>query len=317
MANTVSNPDQKRQCLQNALAVNPANVLARQALARLKPKPIQQPTPVEAARIFQDQTVLGQEDSPKSIDESSDEQPVPDNLELKGQFDLTADQPQAEIDELEDDILPPPIDADVDQEADQDNLSIRKQLGLPAEADLSYPVYPTDLWEYIDDLPYMPSRKDYDQLCERSKLHPGGEKRVKIWEYFFQINPDDVGKPQQEEIRRLENELQRLNYRFDTLRLPEERNVATLTETIESYKGSEEGVGEIPDKIKALKKKINKRWSEFSSHGFKVIIVALGVGGLFSIITLLFYYSTINPGIPDPGNFFRALFVLMVSQGWR
>lgn len=306
MANTVSNPDQKRLCLQNALAINPVNALARQALARLEPIPAKRSTPVEAARIFQDQTILDQRGSRKSVDESSDEGATQDGLEMKDQFDLPADQTQAEIDEFEDDILLHPIDADVDQEADQDNLSIRKLLGLPAEVDLSYPIYPTDLWEYIDDLPYMPSHKDYDQLCERSKIFPEAEKRVKIWEYFFRIEPDDVGKPQQEEIKRLENDLQKLNYRFDTLRLPEERNVTNLAGTLESYKKLAEGGGEIPEKIKEIEKKINKMWSKFSSYGFKVITIGLGAGGLLSILLLLGIYFA-SSQIPDPMAFFQQL----------
>ena len=59
-----------------------------------------------------------------------------------------------------------------------------------------YQKYPRDLWDYIKDLPYMPSRAD------RERLFLDGEKRerVKLWDYFFRIKPEDVGKPQREEI---------------------------------------------------------------------------------------------------------------------
>ena len=64
-----------------------------------------------------------------------------------------------------------------------------------------YP-FSTDLWQYLDDLPYMPSRVDRDALIEA-----GEERRTQIWDYFFRIRPEDVGIPQREEIQAVRNDL--------------------------------------------------------------------------------------------------------------
>lgn len=50
-------------------------------------------------------------------------------------------------------------------------------------------------------MPYMPSRAD------RDKLNKEDPARVQVWDYFFQINPNDVGKPQKEEIEQTEKNI--------------------------------------------------------------------------------------------------------------
>jgi hypothetical protein len=59
-----------------------------------------------------------------------------------------------------------------------------------------YKIYPRDIWDYIKDLPYMPSRADREKLFWDEKKR----ERIKLWDYFFRIKPEDVGKPQREEI---------------------------------------------------------------------------------------------------------------------
>lgn len=59
-----------------------------------------------------------------------------------------------------------------------------------------YKNYSRDIWEYIKDLPYMPSRADRDRLFQDENKR----ERVKLWDYFFRIRPEDIGKPQREEI---------------------------------------------------------------------------------------------------------------------
>lgn len=80
-----------------------------------------------------------------------------------------------------------------------------------------YKEYPKDIWDYLNDMPYMPSRLDRDQLSKA-----GEYKRVHIWDYFFQINPYDVGKPQKREIaeidKRLDEEINRYNNRQKEIR---------------------------------------------------------------------------------------------------
>ena len=68
---------------------------------------------------------------------------------------------------------------------------------------LEYKVYSSDIWEYLNDMPYMPSRRDRDELLEL-----GDEIRVRIWDYFFRIKPEDVGKPQKKEIEEINIRLQ-------------------------------------------------------------------------------------------------------------
>lgn len=62
--------------------------------------------------------------------------------------------------------------------------------------------YSTDLWDYLGDMPYMPSRHDRDQLVQKKDF-----KRVQIWDYFFRIRLEDVGKPQRGEISEIETRL--------------------------------------------------------------------------------------------------------------
>lgn len=59
-----------------------------------------------------------------------------------------------------------------------------------------YRSYSRDIWDYIKDLPYMPSREDRERLFRDETKR----ERVKLWDYFFRIRPEDVGKPQREEI---------------------------------------------------------------------------------------------------------------------
>lgn len=62
-----------------------------------------------------------------------------------------------------------------------------------------YKIYSIDVWDYLNDMPYMPSRNDRDRLIQKGDL-----KRVHIWDYFFRIKPQDLGKPQKKEISEIE-----------------------------------------------------------------------------------------------------------------
>ncbi len=59
-----------------------------------------------------------------------------------------------------------------------------------------YRAYSRDIWDYVKDLSYMPSRADRERLF----LDEEKRERVKLWDYFFRIKPEDVGKPQRREI---------------------------------------------------------------------------------------------------------------------
>ena len=65
---------------------------------------------------------------------------------------------------------------------------------------MSSTTYSTDIWDYLGDMPYVPSRRDRDELRALTANNPKHEKRIHIWDYFFHIRPADVGKPQLQEI---------------------------------------------------------------------------------------------------------------------
>lgn len=67
--------------------------------------------------------------------------------------------------------------------------------------------FPKDLWDYLEDMPYMPDRADRDKLIKQEE----DGKHVQIWDYFFRINPDDVGKPQRYCIGLLKKYLQTID----------------------------------------------------------------------------------------------------------
>jgi hypothetical protein len=68
---------------------------------------------------------------------------------------------------------------------------------------MSFHPFSADLWDYLEDLSYMPSRADRDAL-----VASGDERRIQIWDYFFQVRPEDVGKPQRAEIQAVRADLE-------------------------------------------------------------------------------------------------------------
>jgi len=63
--------------------------------------------------------------------------------------------------------------------------------------------YSKDVWDYLGDMPNLPSRRDRDELIALAANNSKHEKRVQIWDYFFHIRAEDVGKPQLQEIETL------------------------------------------------------------------------------------------------------------------
>ncbi|RLD03124.1 MAG: hypothetical protein DRI32_07825 [Chloroflexi bacterium] len=67
-----------------------------------------------------------------------------------------------------------------------------------------YEKYSRNIWDYIEELSYMPSRKDREKLFrDKSK-----RERMKFWDYFFRIKPKDVGKPQRKEFLKIKKKIQ-------------------------------------------------------------------------------------------------------------
>jgi hypothetical protein len=69
--------------------------------------------------------------------------------------------------------------------------------------------YSVDLWHYLPDMEsYMPPVEDRELVLRRSAV-PGQEHRVRIWDYFFRPQPEDVGKPVRNEMAQLEADISR------------------------------------------------------------------------------------------------------------
>lgn len=125
-----------------------------------------------------------------------------------------------------------------------------------------YRVYSRDLWDYLGDMSYMPSRADRDKL-----LNSDDPNRVQIWDFFFQVNPDDVGLPQKQEINNIERNI-----------LDE---IARYTETQKDIKES----------IKKLKRIL--LWKRVKNFLYGVACIVL------SVVTLQ-YFSENNIGNYSP-----------------
>lgn len=86
-----------------------------------------------------------------------------------------------------------------------------------------YQKYSRDIWDYIKDLPYMPSRSDREKLFLDEKRR----ERVQLWDYFFRIKPEDVGKPQREEISSIIKEIR------ESVEKCQQRDIEILEKIIE------------------------------------------------------------------------------------
>jgi hypothetical protein len=63
--------------------------------------------------------------------------------------------------------------------------------------------HPTSIWDYLGDMPYMPSKRDRERI-EKLADERDQKQRVQIWDYFFRPRPEDVGKPVFEELTELQ-----------------------------------------------------------------------------------------------------------------
>ncbi|HEX7679727.1 MAG TPA: hypothetical protein VF713_16470, partial [Thermoanaerobaculia bacterium] len=64
----------------------------------------------------------------------------------------------------------------------------------------TFPPYSTSLWDYLGDMPYMPSAGDRELLKKKADANPAHARRVQIWDYFFRPEREDVGKPIRHEL---------------------------------------------------------------------------------------------------------------------
>ena len=87
---------------------------------------------------------------------------------------------------------------------------------MRSDYSIDHPIsYSDDVWDYIEDMDYMPTRRDRDDLVKKAQHNPEEAKRVRIWDTFFQIQPEDVAIPQKKEISELNQSRKELSADFD------------------------------------------------------------------------------------------------------
>ena len=67
--------------------------------------------------------------------------------------------------------------------------------------------YSRDVWDYWRDTPGLPSRADRDRLIRKARFDGAEQRRVHLWDYFFPINPDLVGRELRREIEVLSEDI--------------------------------------------------------------------------------------------------------------
>jgi hypothetical protein len=148
-----------------------------------------------------------------------------------------------------------------------------------------YKEYSKDVWDYLIDMPYLPSRKDRDQFLEDNDA-----RRVRIWDYFFRIRPDDLGKPQKSEIISIDQSLNEHKNQF--LQAQDEINEA----------------------VRKYKKEIYLKWLRNFIYSLACFVFA---GILYKIISNL--DAEINSPVVCPSIFVVAgiIFLIGISfVGW-
>jgi hypothetical protein len=71
--------------------------------------------------------------------------------------------------------------------------------------------YSQNIWDYLSETQYMPSREDRDELKRAAAADPKNAKRVFLWDYFFRLRSEDVGKSLQQELLRLRRQMDSLD----------------------------------------------------------------------------------------------------------
>jgi hypothetical protein len=62
--------------------------------------------------------------------------------------------------------------------------------------------HPTSIWDYLGDMPYMPSKRDRERIVELAEKRKQ-PRRIQIWDYFFRPEEKDVGKAVDAELSEL------------------------------------------------------------------------------------------------------------------
>lgn len=144
-----------------------------------------------------------------------------------------------------------------------------------------FPVYSTDIWDYLDDMPNMPSRKDRDSLLLLAQENSTYKKHVEIWDYFFQIDPNDVGIEQKKEKQLLEQKLIENNQKLSHYVERNQSEIGKLKEALSDLQQNYENKMNITAQLVrnefSSKKKSKMIWGFLSALiGLPIIIIAVG-----------------------------------------
>ncbi|NJN95104.1 MAG: hypothetical protein HC875_13865 [Anaerolineales bacterium] len=142
------------------------------------------------------------------------------------------------------------------------------------------PDYSTDIWDYLIDMPYLPSRQDRDRLVKEAESNLSNKKRIQLWDYFFRIKPDDVGKPQKREIAKLEEKIESARHRVYERKNELEGERSWLTKELGRVQD------ELEDEENNAEKRVVARLTGSNNRTRIFGIILAMLGGFFLIVPL-------------------------------
>ncbi|MCB0192219.1 MAG: hypothetical protein KDJ65_09785 [Anaerolineae bacterium] len=205
--------EQKARCLKEVLTLNPSNKPASQALSELGEELNNQPQSLKTDKKNNLSSPSEKHSKNASIYTISDSSATEPDTSILQKPKRASHKKEIFKKKLV------PLTRKLSKQEDVD-LTVEDEPDIFGDPDIKKAIeeltYSKDIWDYIDEIEYLPNRKDRDQLLNR-----GDQKRVKIWDYFFRINPKDVGRPQQAEI---------------TLRTQDKQKIQNLYKMVENEK---------------------------------------------------------------------------------
>lgn len=145
--------------------------------------------------------------------------------------------------------------------------------------------YSNDIWDYLVDMENLPGREDRDRLVSEAKSDPSKVKRVHLWDYFFRIDPQRVGRPQMQEIAGIEQELRSAREQFQ--REGQQRQLE-----IKGLEGSIERVSnELSQAAERIEIEVRDKVTRSRSRNTMLGIVPVALAGLSLLISIILAIS--------------------------
>jgi hypothetical protein len=163
--------------------------------------------------------------------------------------------------------------------------------------------HPTIIWDYLVDMPYMPSKRDREHI-EKLADKRDQPQRTRIWDYFFRPEEKDVGKPVQAEL----SELQAV------AAAREVQGRQLLQESSDAFARFEQGWQNEHDAVEARLHEIRANTASREKRGgWKSVItgILLTEGSVYGAIRLYIALENAQiPGEPAAGCLLWLLFLL-------